>query len=76
MPRQTGITMTREELLALPVSFPLITAGRAFGMGRDKTLQLYRAGQLPFPALPSAGPSRSPAPPCLRRSGSTRRANP
>lgn len=43
-----GIAMTRDELLALPVSVSVYTAGRAFGMGRDKTRQLARTGDLPF----------------------------
>ena len=41
----TGMTM--EELLALPVSFDLVIAGRAFRIGRTKAHQLARAGEFP-----------------------------
>ena len=39
--------MTVAELLALPVSIDLETAGRAFGMGRTKAHELARAGEFP-----------------------------
>jgi hypothetical protein len=37
----------KEELLALPVSVDLTTAGRAFGLGRTRSYELARAGQFP-----------------------------
>jgi hypothetical protein len=42
------VSMTRAELLALPVSFGIDKAGRALGMGRDKSRQLARAGRFPI----------------------------
>lgn len=48
MPR-SSIGMSTEELLALPVSFDLETAGRAFGLGRTKSHELARAGEFPCP---------------------------
>jgi hypothetical protein len=39
--------MTHDELLALPVSVPLVTAGRAFGLGRTKSHELARTGEFP-----------------------------
>jgi hypothetical protein len=41
--------MTIEELLALPVSVDLETAGRAFGLGRTKAHELARAEEFPCP---------------------------
>jgi hypothetical protein len=43
--------MTMEELYALPVSFDLETAGRAWGFGRTKSHQLARAGDFPCRVL-------------------------
>jgi hypothetical protein len=43
--------MTTAELLALPVSVDLETAGRAFGMGRTKAHELARAGKFPCKVL-------------------------
>ena len=45
------IAMSHGELLALPVAVSVYTAGRAFGMGRDKTRQLARDEKLPFAAV-------------------------
>jgi hypothetical protein len=39
--------MSVEELLALPVSVDLATAGRAFGMGRTKAFELARTDGFP-----------------------------
>ena len=44
--------MSTEELLGLPVTVDLETAGRAFGLGRTKSYQLARAGEFPVPILP------------------------
>ena len=41
------ISMTDEELHALPVSVDLETAGRAFGMGRTKSFELAKRGEFP-----------------------------
>jgi len=43
--------MTHDELLALPVTVDLLTAGRAFGLGRDATYDLARREELPFRVL-------------------------
>jgi hypothetical protein len=39
--------MTHDELLALPVSVDLVTAGRAFGLGRTVAHELARANEFP-----------------------------
>ena len=43
--------LTPEELRALPVAVDLVTAGRAFGVGRTKAHELARAGEFPVPVL-------------------------
>lgn len=40
-------TLSTEELLALPVSVDLPTAGRAWGLGRTKAHDLARRGEFP-----------------------------
>ena len=45
--KYTRSTMSEEELLALPVSVDLVTAGRAFSIGRTKAHELARAGEFP-----------------------------
>jgi hypothetical protein len=49
MPTRTP--MNRAELLALPSSVDLATAGRALGLGRTKSHELARAGQFPVRVL-------------------------
>jgi hypothetical protein len=39
--------MSLDELLALPVSVDLVTAGRAFGLGRTKAFQLAKESAFP-----------------------------
>jgi hypothetical protein len=39
--------LTHDELLALPVTVDVVTAGRAFGMSRDGTYDLLRRGEFP-----------------------------
>jgi hypothetical protein len=41
--------MALADLLALPVSFDVVTAGRAHGMGRTKAHRLARTGEFPCP---------------------------
>ena len=41
------LQMSMDELLALPVSVDIVTAGRAFGLGRTKAHELARAGDFP-----------------------------
>ncbi|WP_419996927.1 hypothetical protein [Streptomyces boninensis] len=43
--------MSREELLALPVSIDLETCNRALGMGRSKGYELAKRGQYPCKVL-------------------------
>lgn len=43
--------LTEAELLALPVSVDLATAGRAFGLGRTKSFELAQAGAFPCRVL-------------------------
>lgn len=45
------LEMTIDELLALPVSVPLVTAGRAFGLGRTKAFELAQSGEFPCRVL-------------------------
>ena len=49
-PREKS-SMSMEELLALPVAFPVVVAGRAFGIGRTKTHELVRDGRFPCKVL-------------------------
>lgn len=39
--------LTHEELLALPVTVDVVTAGRAFGISRDGAYDLVRRGAFP-----------------------------
>jgi hypothetical protein len=39
--------MSPDELLALPVSVDLATAGRAFGLGRTKAFELAKQNEFP-----------------------------
>lgn len=43
--------MTREELLALPVSVDLDTGNRALGLGRSKGYELAKRGEYPCKVL-------------------------
>ena len=43
--------MTVEELQALPVSVDLVTAGRAFGIGRTKAFELATQDKFPCRVL-------------------------
>jgi hypothetical protein len=45
------IQMSMDELLRLPVSVDLTTAGRAFGLGRTKAFELARQGLFPVRVL-------------------------
>ena len=44
--------LTTEEIQALPAAVDLVTAGRAFRMGRTKSYELARAGLFPCRVLP------------------------
>jgi len=43
--------MSLDELRALPVAVDLVTAGRAFGLGRTKSHELAKAGEFPCRVL-------------------------
>ena len=43
--------MTREELLALPASTNLVTAARAFGIGKSKAYEMAASGEFPVKVL-------------------------
>lgn len=44
-------TLTLDEVLELPVSVDLVTAGRCFGISRTKSHELAREGQFPCKVL-------------------------
>lgn len=52
--------MSLEELLALPATVNVTTAGRALGIGRDKAYELIRTGGFPVRTLPLGGTIRVP----------------
>lgn len=43
--------LTRDELLALPASIDIVTAARAFGVGRTTAYALARSGKFPCKVL-------------------------
>lgn len=43
--------LTREQLLALPATTDVATAGRALGLGRSKAYELAAAGKFPVRVL-------------------------
>lgn len=45
------LQMTKDELLALPASVDLMTAGRAFGIGRTKAFDLAKRDEFPCRVL-------------------------
>jgi predicted DNA-binding transcriptional regulator AlpA len=52
--------MTLEELLELPATVNVTTAGRALGIGRDKAYALVRQGEFPVRTLPLGSTVRVP----------------
>ncbi|WP_311767087.1 helix-turn-helix domain-containing protein [Streptomyces rhizosphaericus] len=52
--------MGLEELLALPATVNVTTAGRALGIGRDKAYELIRSGRFPVRTLTLGGTIRVP----------------
>ena len=48
---QAELMMTVEELQTLPVSVDLVTAGRAFGIGRTKAFELAKQDKFPCRVL-------------------------
>jgi hypothetical protein len=61
--------MTTAELLSLPVSIDIVTAGRAFGLGRTKAHELARSGQFPCTVLRVGDRYRVPRSSLLRALG-------
>lgn len=61
--------MSEEELLALPVSVPLVTAGRALGVGRTKSHELARRGEFPCRVIRIGGTYLVPKAELLRLLG-------
>jgi hypothetical protein len=43
--------LTRADVLALPLTVDVPTAGRAFGLGRDAAYRLARSGDFPVPVI-------------------------
>jgi hypothetical protein len=56
----SDLHMQKDELLALPVSVDLTTAGRAFGLGRTRSYELARAGEFPCRVIPVGRKFRVP----------------
>ena len=54
------LQMQKDELLALPVSVDLTTAGRAFGLGRTRAYELARSGKFPCRVIPVGRKFRVP----------------
>ena len=48
---KTQNAMTRDELLSLPVSFDLMVAARALGIGRTLAYNMAKRGQFPVRVL-------------------------
>lgn len=68
--------MSREELLALPVTIDLVTAARALGMGRTKAYELVRTGEFPVPVLALGNRKRVVTEHLLKLLGVEREADP
>lgn len=49
--KKKQVGMTRDELLALPVSFDLMVAARALGIGRTLAYDMAKRGQFPTRVL-------------------------
>lgn len=59
-------TMSVAELLALPVSVPVVEAGRAFGLSRDGTYDVLRRGEFPCRTVRVGRSTRVPRAELLR----------
>lgn len=59
-------TMTLEELLSLPVSVPVVDAGRAFGLSRDGVYDLLRRNEFPCRTIKVGRTTRVPRAELLR----------
>lgn len=63
------LCMTQAELLALPVTVPVVEAGRAFGLSRDGTYDLLRRGDFPCRTIKVGRYTRVPRAELLRALG-------
>ncbi|WP_088284710.1 helix-turn-helix domain-containing protein [Kineosporia sp. A_224] len=61
--------LSQEELLALPVTVDIVTAGRAFGISRDTSYELLRRGEFPCRTLKVGRLRRVPRAEILRALG-------
>ena len=61
--------MGLEELLSLPATVNVTTAGRALGIGRDKAYELIRTGIFPVRTLTLGGTVRVPTAELLKALG-------
>jgi excisionase family DNA binding protein len=68
---QTQGSMTRAELLALPVTVDIGTAARALGLGRSTGYELARRGEFPCRVLRVGSSYRIPTADLLRVLGVT-----
>lgn len=77
--RRTYVTQgprdDRAQLLALPGTVDLVTAGRALGLGRSKSYALAQAGEWPTPLLRLGHGYRVPTAELLRLLGVEPRAD-
>lgn len=62
--------MTVEELLALPATVNVVTAGRALGISPNKAYELIRNGEFPVRTLRLGNTLKVPQPCCGRPLGS------
>ncbi len=58
--RASAGAMGLEELLSLPTTVNVTTAGRALGIGRDKAYELIRSGSFPVRTLTLGSTLRVP----------------
>jgi hypothetical protein len=61
--------MTMDELFALPVSFSLMTAARALGLGKSSAYEMAAAGTFPCPVQRYGGQYRVSRPNLFRALG-------
>lgn len=62
-------SMSHDELMGLPVSVDLITAGRAFGIGRTTAYQLAAQGEFPCTVIRVGNAYRVPRAELFRQLG-------
>jgi hypothetical protein len=70
------LSMSEAELRALPVSVPVVTAGRAFGLAPAKARKLARVGEFPCRVIPVGARYRVPKSALLEALGLDKAAGP